>query len=276
MTTLSTDRKKRMLEETRPAAISFVEDMEYLRELVAKVTTNRGELRRLSAVLRRLLVEGDIGTIAAPRIGRIKLRAPDNKEIYKLPAQLKVLFFYGGGASVFGFSLSSQLMLNAGQATNPEAQGAVVRDALSDYDPAGSIELRLDNFLSQRVLCWRGMWATRRAIIKHIANVASGVHSGALATEDDAIIDKMRASAHYTVVDGKLAVHILPEFGPDSAQLTYTPTAELPQSFSASSLDPVLVELLVTAKLLAESPDVIDLERAVINECVAHGLVARD
>jgi hypothetical protein len=81
--TLSKERRKSLLNTTRDAAIAFVEDMEHIRTLIAQEDISRADLRRLSATLRRLLVEGDISNIAAPRIGKIKLKAPNNNPVYK-------------------------------------------------------------------------------------------------------------------------------------------------------------------------------------------------
>jgi hypothetical protein len=60
---------------TRDAAAAFVEDMPHIREVLNRVNPDRGELRRLSNPLRRLLIDngGDLRDIAAPRIGRFKL-----------------------------------------------------------------------------------------------------------------------------------------------------------------------------------------------------------
>ena len=164
-------------------------------------------------------------------------------------------------------------MLNAGQAaSNPDAQAREAAKYLETLNPDRKIELRLDNFLSQRILCYRGLWASRRAIIKHIANVGSGVHSSAPQTQEDTIIERMRGSCWYTVADGKVQVYVLPEFGSDSAQITYSPNSDLPASFTASSLDPGLVEMLGTAQLLATSPDVVAMERVIIEEMIQSGL----
>jgi hypothetical protein len=48
---------------------------------------------------------------------------------------------------------------------------------LPEFDPDEAIELPLDNFLSQNVICLNGVWATRRDTITYIANVGHGVHS---------------------------------------------------------------------------------------------------
>ena len=55
---------------TRETAAAFIEDMRHLRDVVNKPDAT--ELRRLTNILRRLLIDGDLGKIAAPRIGRFE------------------------------------------------------------------------------------------------------------------------------------------------------------------------------------------------------------
>ena len=72
-------RGKPGFSKLREAAAAFVEDMAYVRETLARADrTTPGELRRLSAILRRLLIENDCGRCSARR-----LPFPDNDAIYK-------------------------------------------------------------------------------------------------------------------------------------------------------------------------------------------------
>lgn len=273
MTSLSPEQRKKLLEETRHAAIAFVEDMEYFRDLNAKMETNRAELRRLSVTLRRLLVDADVSNVATPRVGRVKILAPNNELIYKLPTKLRILFFSGGGATVFGIKFGRCLFLNAGKTLHrPEAKARAVQKKIESIDEDQRISLRLDDFLSQRVICYRGLWITRRAVIKHVAHMGSGAHSDTPKSREDGIVEQIRSSCRYDVVDGKVQMHVLPEFGPDSAPMTFGP-ANFPASFAASSLDPLLVELLATAQLLATSPDLHALEKVVMEELASLGMV---
>jgi hypothetical protein len=113
MPSLSAEQKTKLLATTKPAAAAFLEDMEYIRDVIARIETSRGELRRLSGVLRRFLVEGDISKIAAPRLGRVKLLAPDNKPFYDAERHLWFPFFASGGATVFGLKMGAIAMMNA-------------------------------------------------------------------------------------------------------------------------------------------------------------------
>jgi hypothetical protein len=64
-----------LLNVTRGAAMALVEDLPHIREVVNRPDPDKGELRRLSNELRRLLIDngGDLRDVAAPRIGRFKL-----------------------------------------------------------------------------------------------------------------------------------------------------------------------------------------------------------
>jgi len=80
---LSPANRQKLLETTREPAIALAEDVAHLRQFAGKMDPTASELRRLSSILRRLLVERDLGAVAAPRIGKILLNAPDNKPFYK-------------------------------------------------------------------------------------------------------------------------------------------------------------------------------------------------
>jgi hypothetical protein len=61
---ISSEKKAKLLLATSEAAAAFVEDMGYIRETLAKADrTTPGEIRRLSAVLRRLLIHHDLRSI---------------------------------------------------------------------------------------------------------------------------------------------------------------------------------------------------------------------
>src|SRR4029077_126368 len=81
---LNPERGEELLKTTREAAAAFMEDMPHIQEIVLKTDPDRAELRRLSNVLRRLLIDkgGDLRDIAAPRVGKLNIIAPDNKPFY--------------------------------------------------------------------------------------------------------------------------------------------------------------------------------------------------
>lgn len=166
---LTPERRAELFKGTKEAVGPLIEDLAYLRDCVAIANVGRGELRRLSAVLRRLLIDGrgDLRDIAAPRIGRINFVAPDLKSIYRLDRSEPLAFFASGGVSVFGVFVAAT-MVNEGRRA----------PRIDDYHPDTRIEMNFDTFLNQKILCLKGEWLTRAQAIKYIANIASGVHSG--------------------------------------------------------------------------------------------------
>lgn len=263
MQSLSPQLKAVLLVTTSNAAVAFVEDMTHIREVLARRESSRSTIRHLSGILRRLLVEGDISKIAVPRFdGRIKYEMPDRKPYYDVAKRLRCTFFASGGASIFGVSVDALALWHAGPGQDTTSMKSILPN-LPDFI-AKTISLPLDNFLNQKVLCYRGYWATRRDVIKHIANYGSGVHSATLSKDEDKRLDHMRGSCIYRIRDGKLVVHCMPEMGADSAEIKMA--GPVPIDFHASDLDVLLVEIVAAAQLLVNSPDVMKLEQLVWNE----------
>jgi hypothetical protein len=105
------DVRARLLQETREAGAAFVEDMKHVRDVVIRQDTSRADLRRLSGVLRRLLVERDIARIASPRLGRRNFGVPDNSAFHKITDN-PFSFFGSGGANIFGVNARALVAFN--------------------------------------------------------------------------------------------------------------------------------------------------------------------
>lgn len=243
---LSEARRAELKAETRDLAASVVEDLEHIREVIARRDPIRGELRRLSAVLRRLITDDEINRAAACRTGRVKVLQPDTRPIIKASEKNPLEFYCTGGASVFGMTIASA-MAHAGPAL-----------FVGDYHPERTVEVDVGSFVKQPVLCVRGEWATRGAVITYVANVASGVHSKRPLTEADRIIGYARGMATFKIENEAPTVVMHPSkaFVAEHTPLPYEP----------ASIDPVLVELLATATFVAGSPGVINLEQSIRDE----------
>jgi hypothetical protein len=248
-----------LLLTTRAAAAAFVEDMPHVREVLNRVDPDRGEIRRMSNILRRLLVDkgGDLRDIAAPRIGRFSLLSPDNSPVLKASRRIQLPFYESAGVSAYGVFFRAAMV---NQGTKPLS--------LENFDPEKAISLPMDNFLSQQVICLKGQWASRRDVIKYIANIASGVHSGSPKEPVHHLLNRVRRAARYS------AVAVPAEMGAPPGTLMSSQSfnmgalgdGELPFTYSAKDIDPVLVELLAAAYFLAESPDIAKLENHIISE----------
>ncbi len=252
---LTPEHRAKLLASTRAAAIALVEDLEHLRAVVGTLDPASGELRRISAVLRRLFVDGDLSLVATPRTGRVMLKAPDNNPVYRHDRTSPMVFYASGGAVTFGVWMRASMVHQAGRPSD-----------MPDFNPEKFIELPLDGFLNQRVLCLQGKWVSRRALIKYIANTASGVHSNAAESDEEKLIERMRLAAVFgskdVVVDGGATVKAAGLMFDMAALRSLTqPIVQRP-----GTVDAVLVEMLCTAHFLLESQSVADLDAAIRSE----------
>jgi hypothetical protein len=221
---LATEQRQSTLE----AAVAFLEDLGYMRNIVAIEFPERGEIRRLSAVLRRLLVDngGDLRKIAPCRIGRLELKAQDTK-IY---VRSKPQFFMNCRGPVISSWPNNR--------TRPMVESNDLKGPLRE------ITLSLDGFVQQQIMCFQGRWLRRGDLIKHIANIASGVHSTHSMTDTDLAIEKARSSLLRKSVDGQHTITLNRSlFGP----------ARDPVKYDGLALDPVHLALVSTAELLLKS-----------------------
>jgi hypothetical protein len=248
---LSNYQRSQLCEATRDAARALVEDLEHIRDVIGRLDQSRGELRRMSAILRRLLVEGSLGEIAAPRIGRIRISAPDNNPVYKLiDGSAPVELFISGGTQIFGLLLRAYM-------ANTEHSAL----ALPEFDPDRTVLLRIDSFLTQPVLFWKGKWGRRLDVIKYIANVASGVH--ATTPKDD--VEKYLHDLRSEVVMGLREPTTPGE--PDGIGIAIKPPDkpfdEAALKFKGGAVDLLMLEMFAAARYLVESADVRTLEETI-------------
>jgi hypothetical protein len=233
---------------TREAAAAFIEDMHHLREVVNRFNPSRGEIRRLSGILRRLLIERDIAIVASPRIGRIEFSAPDNKPVYRAERYGPYPLFISCGASLFGTSFRA---LTFDRRSAPRK--------IENFDPERTVLLRLDNLLSQKVICSEGQWASRGDVIKYVANVAHGVHSGTPKGKDEDIHKMLAVMRRRTILstDGK-SFQIRVDLTKSAAETAF--------SYRPDDIDIVLVEILAAIQCLVSSADVQRLEADIKKE----------
>jgi hypothetical protein len=175
---MTPETRQQLLAATRTAAQAFAEDLTYFRDLLLNhMDITAAEIRRLSGEMRRILIDngGDLEKIASPRVGRIRLHEPDNQLYYVEDRKQPCAFFLSGGCAVLGVFFRA-VTLN-------EVTPGLVKTPSMRQDADRTCEVRQDGFLSQKVICLNGQWATRRNVIKYVANVAHGVHTGS-PTED--------------------------------------------------------------------------------------------
>lgn len=242
---------------TRSKAAAFVEDLPHIREILKRTDTDKRAVRSLSNELRRILVDGDLRDVAAPRIGRYSLLSFDNAPIFKAERKAPFAFFQSGGAAVCGAFIRAGMVEHGNR-----------RRALDYFDSEQTISLPLDNFLSQKVLCLNGTWASRREVIKYVAHVAHGVHSGQPRDAEHILLNRIRHVAKFSVQP------VPPGLGAPEGEkmlsfqfnIDALSDGDMEFTYDAKAIDPTLVELLATAHLLVISPDIVKLEASIKQE----------
>lgn len=249
MSILNDAQRSQLLAATKSAAIAFLEDIQYLRSLIATENASAAEIRHLSNLLRRLLINGELREVAAPRIGRIHILVKQLKPFW---TDGDYTFFASLGANVFGIEFDC-MRLGASKPAHV--------DPLSSYNPDERIEVNVDGFCSQKVLCLQGDWITRGQVIKYVANVASGVHTKSPREPFEFKLMKMRQAAKCSISHGVV------NFGIDRSILIVA--NDPPLQLSKNSIDVVLLELLAAATQLLRSTDILRLEELIKCEFAA-------
>ncbi len=245
---ISPETRERLLVATKEAAAALVEDMAHIREVLAREEIIPREIRLLSGVLRRLLVDNDLRSIAPPRIGPVSILAPDNSAIYHAARKQPVFLFASGGITVLKCEFRAIVGIPGKK---------FVHDP--DFDKTKTIHLSMDGFLNQNVLALDNQWANRRHVIKYIANVASGVHSSAASLPDEKLLTRIRRCIKWSAYGGGAKIDVDYAAFPDV-------NSDLPFKWSSTAIDFVLIELLAAAHFLSISPDIQALESFILAE----------
>lgn len=116
-----------------------------------------------------------------------------------------------------------------------------------------TISLHLDRFLSQPVLYFYSAWVTRREVIKYIAHVAGGVHTGDHKERNDVTLRRIRSSGYIKIVNGR------PKWIGDIA-------VREPKNIERDGFDFALIQIMAAARYVTISPDVIELENIIRQE----------
>jgi len=155
-------------------------------------------------------------------------------------------FLSAGVAEVFGITVDALIL----------QEGAHSR-SVKGYRQGSTVSIRLDGFLSQKIICFEGRWVSRADVIKYVANVAHGVHSGDPKEPNHGLLKKIRYIATVKLNGGNLTLNFNPKASGSS---------DKPIEIDRSALDIILIQLISAARYLTSSPDVIRLEEIIQQE----------
>jgi hypothetical protein len=169
---LSVEERERRRAETLPAAKNLIDDLEFFREVFGHPTPRKRHIRQISVQLRRLLLDGQLKSVAAPRCGRLKLATPDNDQIFRDNLNKKVV--------AVGFSRMFDI--------NTPMVNCMTRDEISSSNSANPMLwllkgekptklVTIDQFLSEIVLKYDGIDVNYGDIIKFICYHDFGAHA---------------------------------------------------------------------------------------------------
>lgn len=228
---------------TRVEAIALIEDLKHLRDVLQREVISRPEIRSLCAVLRKLLIDRTLTTVAAPRIGKFHFNAPDLRRSNE-PNLVAVV------PAVAPFERNMRSM--------PPSSRLPARQ-------------KLDGFLSQRVLMYQGTWATRKNIIDYVAYVASGIHpsrpagqAGKMQTDVERMLDFVHRHSRVSRTGFQLLMRANDASPPDP-DFTY----------NENEIDVVLYDLLSTIYCVVHSDDTTRLIDSIRAETAVVTIPAR-
>ncbi|HEU4380602.1 MAG TPA: hypothetical protein VFR73_18680 [Hyphomicrobiaceae bacterium] len=244
MASLAPQQLAKMRADTLSTGAALLADLRHARAVLRASALSGDDIRRLTAALQRLLIDGGLAALATPRTGRVHLDVPDNNPVYKAADKQPFLFFLSGGVEV------GEATLRAVAATRGRKRHALVKN----FDPERVANVRLEGFLSQRVLCLDGVWVSRGSLIEYAARLASGEPPDVTARLDFAALARARECASMKVEGDALMLKLDTDAVPGGAQEFVYDTA---------ALDPILVEVLAACRFLAGSADIKSLESSL-------------
>jgi len=259
----SDDDRLTMIASTHSLAKNMVEDLVDMRENISKTPPSPGYLRRASNLLRRLLIDknGDLRKIAPPRLKRRPMIVvPDSKpfveEINSKPHYLGSLCATG----IAGFGPASIYMVSKAGAPG-DSPRVNLYGRKANPENTREVPVNVDGFLNQRVFYFSGQWITRAQVIKYVANVAGGVHSGAHKEPTDDLLHHIRQIMKLSMTNGEPALSLNPRALSHGA---------VPILEDRDGLDFLLLQMMAAVRCLLVSPDMIELETIINNERIRY------
>ena len=236
------DYKAERRGKTFDSAKALADDLQFIRRFVGSPNPEAGDIRRMSALLRRILVDATLERIAAPRVGKLLIRTMKTDDIVRLNRADPIEFLGLGGVSMFGMEIFAIHLGGSGA---------------SEWPSPLNTELTPNDFLKQGVIVWNGRWISRRDIIRYIANVADGVHAGEDKTELDRLIRRVRGTFGMSFQDGTTTFTI---------NHNAFVAVEIPKTLTNAVVDWPLLEVWSAGANLVASPDVQRLVEYIANE----------
>ena len=243
MGNLTAEKREELLVTSRELAITTLEDIAQLRAISDALLPTKTTTRHMSATLRKLLLNGDLAAVAAPRTGRVRIHAPRNADYREVR---DMTYFLGGYTDPEKKSGSGCFMIVPKGTATPPRESQIWSD------------LSIDQFMAEPVACYQNVWALRRHVLEYVGVIAGGIHSGEPEKDYHHLLALIRTGARMSVKGDVINISFNPSAAIDGKDVDFP--------YDADSVDVVLHEILAMARYMVKSPDVLALETCIKTE----------
>jgi len=199
---LSEIEKGKLRESTHEAALVLLDDLEFMRGTLAKKNPTAGDVRRVSVILRRLLLDGHLAAVGGPRLGRIKLIIPDNRAVFVSVVDPLVVV---GIAPMFQIpiALFGHLSVEEGALGVPPN----IKMQMPDLSIPGR-EVNIEGLLADNVARYRNQFVTRGDVLKFICYQAFAAHYAGREVDVSDIVRHFRFFVTFESMKGTICVTV--------------------------------------------------------------------
>lgn len=221
---------------THEAAIAFLDDLNFVSRTLSYPQPTAGDVRRLSVIIRRFLFDGHLNAVAAPRIGRVRVMAPNFESLL---ADTTSDFITVGFPPLFG---TRQGIFECYRI----AELDVMKDGNASLFMANGLqqfrEVSIHGLLSDTVVRLRGDLISRSDFLKFVCYHDFGVHYSG---REEIVFDLIRTVRHFLCF-------LMSEDGAINVSVSDAFNAKKPENML---LDLAHAHTLATGYYLVVSPD---------------------
>ncbi len=241
--------KARMSAMTLETAHVLADDLRFIRAVLIKPFSTAGDVRRIAVLLRRLLIEGELSEVAAPRIGRVIINVPDNKATIAASAS-EWRFHSANIPPMFSLPLDTMGSYSTGK-IDPNAPPGSTFVLPEPSGPNHKMRhVRIEGFLSDPVARHGSTLIRRSDVIKYICYRGHGVHTRGQEEPVFSLIE----DARYILMVRRLG---------NAVELATRDLGDKPPTKQPDQLDLALLHLFSTAYYLCNSASVSELESLI-------------
>ena len=250
---LTEEERTSMRAITFDAATALRDDIEFMREVLAKTKPNRSDVRRLSVLLRRLLLEGELAEVASPRIGSVRIDIVDLNPLRSFVEESQLKYAILSLPKIFNVEMRAM-----GGPIPSWASGELVK--LQEQADSMPLKARVSRFMNEQVAYFDSKWISRSDFLKYVAYKMGGVH---FKGDDRRNFDLIKKCKYFVVLAPSQFPGIDADIRINTPGVPRTPTAK---HSDRQGIELPLLQLFSVARYLVDSEDVTRLLALIEHE----------